>query len=404
MLNPVRRSLEQLDEWITCNGWAGYDPYDIRGQTWYVSMFGTWCPKKLKTALYIIERSLPQYGLRRFLRIRKEINAKGMGLLASAYLTRYRTTDEKQFLEKAEAILSWLNANACHDYGGTSWGYPFHWQSRIMIPRGTPSIVVSGTVGDAVLDHYELTGSPSSYKMLQGVADFFLNGLNRSVDEPDRVCFSYTPLDKFTVLNASLFAAVFLARFFSVQENPEYRELSLRAVRYVLSEQNDDGSFYYWGSEPPTDIDHYHTGFVLRHLDTIQRVLDEKFIAESLVRGYKFYLDRLFSDAGLPKHTPDSLYPMNIHSFAEALLCLSQLGPRLGGFDRVHPIFQFANEKMRSQDGWYVAERRITWIGERTADVPFIRWSQAWMFLALARLEQQLNANTPRNEDVCASA
>jgi len=25
-----------LERWIDKNGWAGYDPYDIKGQAWYV--------------------------------------------------------------------------------------------------------------------------------------------------------------------------------------------------------------------------------------------------------------------------------------------------------------------------------------------------------------------------------
>ena len=30
-MKEVRQSLDLLDRWIEKNGWAGYDPYDIRG-------------------------------------------------------------------------------------------------------------------------------------------------------------------------------------------------------------------------------------------------------------------------------------------------------------------------------------------------------------------------------------
>ena len=30
----VKESIRKLDAWIEGNGWAGYDPYDIKGHPW----------------------------------------------------------------------------------------------------------------------------------------------------------------------------------------------------------------------------------------------------------------------------------------------------------------------------------------------------------------------------------
>lgn len=379
----------QLDRWITENGWAGYDPYDIRGQDWFVKLFGsqTAVHRKIRGALALAERNLPPHALRKLLRIKKEINPKGMGLIASAYLARYKSTGDTPYLTKAEGILAWLSANGIRQsYPGISWGYPFHWQSRMLIPRDTPSVVVTGTVGDAWLDHYELTSSADSLQTANDIAEFVLHGLNRSVDENHLVCFSYTPLDRYRVHNANLFAAAFLARLFALTEEPKYRRVALKAVSYTLSEQNPDGSFYYWGSETPTIIDHYHTGFVLRHLDTVRRSLPEESIVAALTRAYDYYLKQMFTDEFVPLFTADSLYPIDIHSCAEAILCLCQLGPDFGGVDRIAPVVEFVQERMRTAEGWYIAEiRRRCW-GEQRVKVPYMRWSQAWMLLAFARL------------------
>lgn len=394
MKSDVSDALAQLETWITKNGWAGYDPYDVRGQDWFVRFFGyqTWFYRKVRGVLSLTEQNLPPLVLRRALQIKKEINAKGMGLMACAYMSLFKTTGQQQYLVKAEDILAWLDANGNTKFPGISWGYPFHWQSRIFIPRGTPSSVVSGTVGDAWLDHYELTKSQKSLDVATRIAVFFLEGLNRHEKNNDQICFSYTPLDNFKVHNANLFTAAFLARLWAITGEDRYKELSLKAVHYTLSEQNIDGSFYYWGTEPPTIIDHYHTGFVLRHLDTIKRATGSNFISQPLQRGYKFYLEKLFTENGIPKMTPDSLYPIDVHSCSEAILCVSQLESPLGNNNRLGPVLRFLIDNMLTGKGYYIAEIRKRWWGEQKMLVPYMRWGQAWIFLALARLNETLES------------
>lgn len=405
--SDVDRAFVALDRWISTNGWEGYDPYDIRGQDWYVRLFGAqrWPFRKLRGALALIESRLPPLALRKVLRIRKEINAKGMGLMASAYLTRWDMTRDASYRRKAEEVLSWLAENRCPDYPGACWGYPFHWQSRVFFPRGTPSVVVTATVGDAWLQHYERTHSEASLEIAEEIAVFLLRGLNRPVEEDERLCFSYTPLDHFKVHNASLFAAAFLARLGALVDNREYQNLALKAARYTLSEQNADGSFYYWGSEPPTIVDHYHTGFVLRHLDTVRRESSADFIDGPLQRGYAFYIDRLFTESGTPKFSPDSTYPIDIHSCAEAILCLCQLGPEFGALENIEPVFALTQTKLLSSEGWYRAAIRRTRGRDVPQCVPYMRWGQAWMLLALARLQAGSgDPQTSAQELKCESA
>jgi len=374
--------------WITNNGWAGYDPYDIRGQDWFVAIFGYQSKvfRKIRGALSLVEARVPPYALRRALAVQKEVNPKGMGLIAKAYLILFQLTTSESYLEKSESVIRWLLSNSAESFPGRSWGYPFHWQSRIFIPRGTPSVVVTSTIGDALLDHYEITQSDESLTAALEIAEFFCKGLNRSVDDSRGLCFSYTPLDQYKVHNANLFAAAFLARLGQLTSNVGYTELALRSTQYTLSEQNPDGSFYYWGSESPTIIDHYHTGFVLRHLDTVRRASEASFIRSPVKIGYEFYLKHLFTASGLPKYTPTQLYPIDIHSCAEALLCLCQLGPEFGGTDKLAAVFELAQSRMQTADGWYVAALRRRFCRDVAVKIPYMRWGQAWMLLALAHL------------------
>lgn len=390
--DEIERAFDTLDRWIATNGWAGYDPYDVRGQNWYVSLFGgqSHLLKKARSGLALLESRISPLLLRRLLRVKKRINAKGMGLLASAWLHRWQQTNDDSYRERAEEALRWLVENRCPDHAGVSWGYPFHWQSRIFLPRGTPSVVVSGTAGGAFLDHFELTGSERSLETAAEIAKFMMQSLNRPIDDRDRLCFSYTPIDQFKVHNANLFAAAHLARYGALSGRDECVELALRSARYTISEQNSDGSFYYWGSESPTTIDHYHTGFVLRHLDTVCKSSDVDFISGALERGYAFYLNQLFTPDGLPKYTPDALYPIDIHSCAEAIICLQQLGDGPAVERTLESVFALTQRRMRKAEGWYVAALRKRNGHEVTVDIPYMRWGQAWMLLALSKLLDSL--------------
>lgn len=381
------KAFRDLGTWIDHYGWAGYDPYDIRGQDWYLIFGGQSFPqRKIRGVLSRVENALGPIFLRRLLRIEKQVNAKGVGLIASAYISAFRATREAFYLDKAAQALDWLSSNYSRQYPGISWGYPFYWHSRVLIPKGVPSVVVTGTVGLAFLDHYELTGEPHSFRILEGIARFFLEGLNRTVEEDGLLCFSYTPLDHFRVLNANMFAAAFLARLAALTGEGQYADTALEATRYVITEQDVDGAFHYWGSEPDSVVDHYHTGFVLRHLDTVKRATGEEFIAEPLGRGYRFYLERLFTGDGIPMRTPERYYPVDIHSCAEALLCVSQLEQYHGGEERLSSVLDFTLTRMRHPDGWFIHRISKQRNRERRLEIPYMRWGQAWMLAALARL------------------
>jgi hypothetical protein len=388
VLGVARAAHTALEDWLQRNGWAGYDPYDIRGQDWYFRLFGGsgWVARKARGVLWIAETSFDPLVLRRLLRIAPAVNAKGMGLMALAHLRLATLPGNEHHRPRAEAVLDWLSQHACQDYAGRSWGYPFHWNSRIPIPRGTPSVVVTCTVGDAWLEYVRQTGSSIGLQYCQHIADFLLHGLNRTIIDAERCCFSYTPLDHFKVHNANLFAASFLTQFSVISNNRQYLDIALAAARYTISEQNVDGSFYYWGSEAPTIVDHYHTGFVLRHLTTVFRASQDEAIFKAIERGYLFYTTTFFDDDGAPRFTPTSRYPIDIHSCAEAILVFAAMSSLFGHNTLLDRVIEFTCRRMINSDGSFIAKIDHSRGQERMMRIPYHRWGQSWMFLALSSI------------------
>lgn len=394
-LTVAREALARLEAWVRRNGFAGYDPYDVRGTRVFLALsrLDPSSPLLFRAArrlLFRVEQYHPVL-VRRLLRVHPAINAKGVGLFARAYILLYRITGDDAHRERAVELLEWLRANASPGYHGMAWGYPFHWQSKVFIPRGTPSAVVSSIVGDAFWEAYRTFGDDAHLEVCRSICTFMMHDLNVDEIDDETVCFSYTPVDDFHVHNANLFVAEFLTRVGAEIGDKAMSDLGLRASQYALSEQNEDGSLFYWGRiqehYSPNHIDHYHSGFEIRALYGLWKNTGDQRFHDAARRYYSFYRRHLIEwQAGraAPKHTPTSRYPTDIHSCAEAILCNAYVAP---DFPEAREILDglvpWVIDRMQTAEGWFLYRLEENGRGERGIHIPYIRWGQAWMMLAL---------------------
>jgi hypothetical protein len=389
--------LGALERWIDQNGWAGYDPFDIYEPRW------------IQRALYarsaVVQRLLSsplsaslQYApgvWRTVLRVPKRINAKGLGLLARAYVNRHRSTANPRYEAQTRSLLDWLANNPAPGYRGLCWGYPFHWQSRIFIPRGTPSSVVSFVVGDAFFAAYQHFRRQRDLDVCRSVCEFFLKDLNRSEDGDGTWCFSYTPIDRFQVHNANLFVAEFLVRVGTELGEENLVAAGLRGGEFSLRQQHADGSLDYWGraqnDQPPNTNDHYHIGFEIRSLWGIWRATGLTQYRDAARRYYAYYRSRLFFEAGgelAPRFSPHHVYPIDIHTCAEAIYLNATLASECPEAKALVPrLFDWVTRRMSGQDGSFYYRIYHHYGIDMVDRTPHLRWGQAWMLLALSSLD-----------------
>lgn len=388
----VSRSIERLDRWLQKNGWAGYDPYDLKGLPRLARPAG-WLDRGLRRATLSLERFSP-LALRAIWRVKPALNAKGMGLFAEGYRLLYEVTGEERYLQQAREALTWLETHSCAGHSGFCWGYPFDWRSRLLIPQGTPSSVVSATVGHAFWGFYQMTGERRYLDICQSICEFFLRDLHIDRFDNGRICFSYTPIDTFHVNNANLFVAEFLVRVGLALRDDRYVDHGMRAVAYTLDQQNTDGSICYWGKdqEPRCRMDHYHSGFEIRCLYGIWKCTTDPRVHQALRSYYAFYRERLFQDRTVPKMTPTRLYPVDIHSCAEAILCHSMLAPDFAeAWEYIERAVPWILRHMQHREGWFIYRiSRLPGGIRYKVNIPYIRWGQAWMLRSLAFLLKRL--------------
>ena len=340
----------------------------------------------------------------------KDYNAKGLALFVSGLISSGK-------MEEAKTLLDLLKEMTCFGYAGTSWGYNFDWQARAFyVPVGTPNMVTTVFVANAFLNYVEnqikgfrnsgieglrekdlkkkkeeITQSKDSnvqtfledcLKIVDGVCEFILNELILFEDE-NTLCFGYIPGERARVHNANMLGAALLARVYSHTKNPDYYEKSQKAMAYSIKALNKDYSWPYGELDHHRFVDNFHTGFNLVVLKDYMDYTGENVWQEKLKKAYRYFLDTFWLENGCPNYYHDSLYPIDIHCSAQGIVTCVKLRDY---DDRSVPlakkIAQWAIENMQDTTGYFYYQK-TRWY---TNKIPYMRWSQAWMFYALSKL------------------
>jgi len=382
--NLIPAATDRLISWIKKNGWDGYDPYDI--QDYFIQQEKNNLPlseQKKQDIATLAE--LSPVGVREELGIEKKRNAKALGLLTTAWSRLYKVTEKTEYLDEAKTIADWLINNPSQGYKNLCWGYPFDWQSVIFIPKGTPSAVVTTTVGYGMWELYTITHQKKYLVACESICHFITEDLIMDDMGANGVCFSYTPIDDYHIHNSNLFCGEFLARVGKEVENIKWLKLAERTADYALAEQNADGSLFYWGRiqnhNSPNHLDHYHSGFEIRCLYHLTQHLQLEKIKFGYLKYLKFYLQNYFLPDGTPKINPQNAYPVNIHGAAEGILLLSTIASEHQKlFDMAQKTLMWTINHMQTPEGWF----GHLWSPDKRVDAPYLRWGQGWMLRAIS--------------------
>ncbi len=388
MLSPsiqtkVQQSLRKLEDYLDLTAWRGYDPYDALNSP-ILSKLAVHSAY-LKIA-FTQAFKLSPLNLRPFFHIHEGWNPKGLGLFLSGYLQMYRLTKSRKYLQKIQSIISILESTKSKGYSGYCWGYNFDWQSRSgFTHKYTPTIVNTVFIAHAYLDAYELLGDKRFLHVAEGSRDFILNDLNIH-REKGFLCFSYTPYDHTRVYNATILGSGFLARLFTHTKERRLLDYAKRSAGYVVNKQGTDGSWFYADSNYQKWIDSHHTGFVLEGLHNYISFAKDGEYLYHLRRGLEFYKKHFFLSDGYPMFYNDRPYPVDVHCPAQAVVVFSRLNQLENNQTLLDAVVCWLIDHLQDRQGYfyYRIEKYFT------NKIPYIRWSQAWVFHALATYLQHV--------------
>ena len=381
MTSDISQAVVSLLAYCRKEAWAGFDPHDALNSRLFHSApfrYSTHC----RLVLIQVLKRLP-FNLRPLLLIRKEQNPEALALFLAAGLRLSRLgipgTDgiAGEMVRRLEALRSKGTTYWC-------WGCSFPWQTRpVIVPRGKPNLVSTAFVADALLDAYERTRDSKLLDMANSAGQYLLNELYWT-DRDGTASFSY-PLQgmRSKVHNANFLGAALLCRLYRHTGYRQSLEPALKVARYSAAQQQENGAWDYGEASTQGWADNFHTGYNLCALRSIALNAETREFDTSIRKGFEFYRKHFFRDDGAPKYFHNRTYPIDIHCVAQSIITLLAFAD----FDEInidlaHIIYNWAIKNMRDDAGYFYYQVQPFYKNR----ISYMRWTQAWMLLALSTL------------------
>jgi hypothetical protein len=399
---------DRFTAWLDKSGAASYDPYDVWG-TAYGKLSRRLFYKKnplgmaMTAPLILMEVVFPRL---RTVLVKKDRYPTADAQLALAFLNLYESgklrSDKRaaSWLAKAENLSRDLLAQSILGFKGYCWGYPFDWQNvNGLMPKSTPHITATPYCYEAFTRLFDLTGHTRYRDIAESISHFVFEDLKDTPTGKDSAASSYTPHDQGKVVNASAYRAWLLFDAADRFGRDDYRQKAMKNLHFILENQRADGAWLYAIDNPKEAfIDHFHTCFVLKNLFKLNRTLRNHDVKHAVERGYRWYRENLFDEQSTPRSFAIAprlqIVRLEMYNAAEAI----SLGVLLR--NEIPEAFALAQglaaRFLRGQQvrkGHWVTR---VYMGGIRHTVPFLRWPQSQLFLALSNFLLAAEAGSAR--------
>jgi hypothetical protein len=117
-------------------------------------------------------------------------------------------------------------------------------------------------------------------------------------------------------------------------------------------------------------------------------------------RGFDFYRRNFFRDDAAPKYFHNNTYPIDVHAVAQSIITLLEF-KHLDETNvaMAHSVSAWALKHMWDERGYFYY--RV--LRSLTITTSYMRWSQAWMLLALSALLFDDMSVSPKSQQCAAS-
>ncbi len=373
------KSFNKLKLWCEKESFKGWDPYDGLN-SWVIQKTILGRSRFFRLVWIQVFKRSP-FNLRKIVGVKKGYNPKGLGLFITGYCNLYESNPKSEYLEKIIELSDKVIKLQTLGYSGACWGYNFDWQARAFFqPYGTPTVVATSFISSALIDAYKVTKNKQYLETAISSSKFILKDLNRTYDDAGNFSFSYSPLDKTQVFNASLLGVKLLTQIYEYTKDKNLLIEAEKAIKYVCSFQQKNGAWAYGTLPYHQWIDNFHTGYNLECIYTYQIISGDNQFSENIDLGLLYYLETFFSKEGISKYYSNSVYPIDIHAPAQLVVTLSKLKVLIENKDLVDKVLNWSINNMQSQEGYFYYQKNKFF----NSKIPYIRWAQAWMFYSFS--------------------
>jgi len=383
----VWRSILRLYKWVEKEGYAGWDPYDGLNS----KLTGRLVNNEALAMIVIQLNLYSPVNFRPLFRVKKGVANKAVALFARAYLNLFTVSRVDMFREEAERLLTRLeNSNLCRDAGMyccSSYYFPYI-APKHRLDSFIPDIICVTESMKTFIRAYEVLGDSKYLLLAEKASRYLVNRLYASTNGVSY--FKYTPLEEGKIVfNITALALEAIAYLLKYKYDDELVERCEKAVGFLVMHQDDSGAWpyslyltsnkYYW------QID-YHQGFIIDGLLMFMpNIIDNNIrrkTREALAKAIAFYMYRQFDEEGRAYYRYPFKYPVDIHNQAQGIITFTKLYRVTKAkryYEMAWRIADWTIDNMQSKEGYFYTHKYPF----LTNKIPYIRWGQAWMILAL---------------------
>ncbi len=165
---------------------------------------------------------------------------------AMGFAFLHQRRNDPAHLKRAVHFLEELKKSRSAGFEEYCWGYPYDWVTRNgMIRNGTPLITSTPYIYEAFQHVYEIDGREEWKRIMASIARHAYSDIKDFPVSENASSCSYTPFDKGGVINAAAYRSFLLTSASLFFAHEDYGRIAERNLRFVLENQNADGSWFY---------------------------------------------------------------------------------------------------------------------------------------------------------------
>ena len=383
-----KSSLKQFLKWFENHGFNTHDVNDIWNSKFGLKIKSIYIKKptlgKIPLAiLHLIDVFIPF--------ISKTISNKKIYPCAIAEIMMGLINLEKIFSDKiyknnaidiSKNLINYANTTK----NGIGWGVPYKWVTPDgTLPLNSPSIVQTAHCFHAYDKLYIELGDKEYLDIMQKIINFVYedlkirNNKSKSKSEPSKYGYNFPVL----TFNTIALRANILMRAYELFGHEKYKNASMKNIKYLSENQNQDGSWFY--SHNSNSIDNFHTCYILKSLYSTYAIHNNKLIIDIANKGFKYYLNNFFRDNGTLIHFTKSKNPkfryIELLDYAEAIKLEIEIKKSINrDFSYSQDLANQVIYNYQTKKGHYIT--RVNSLRMRNK-IPYLRWPQAQLFNAL---------------------
>lgn len=366
------------------NDFCSHDPYD--GLNTQVALLKK---TKLSRLGLVYFNKFSPINFRKLFGVQKSKSLMGLSAIGSAILTR-NNMDERESKFVDDLFLKLQKKTLKPTYGYHCWDaheFPIQMRNRY-VDLNSPSSVGSEVIGDFLIKYYKHSGRSEVLEYLMENAELLASEFYRENGGFYFFKYAYADPDNKITINGSLRAVAFLIKVSALLNAHSYNDKITKTIDTAVKLQKEDGHWgytYYIDSDLEKRQIDFHQGFILDDLLLFMENYGFRNpYLECYKKGVEYYFNKQFLKNGQGLYRLPKKWPVNIHNQAQGIITFS----KAGWLDSKYPKFartiaDWTIENMQDKEHGHFYYLKYPFF---TNKIPYFRWSDANMLLALSVL------------------